>query len=79
MLVLPASLLATDEPVSIEDTLQAAASEHCYQLTYQDGRFGGAAWERLLTQGQGAHFFLIGEEHGVAENARLASQLFAAL
>ena len=49
------------------------------RLDYQRGLFSGPAWDWLLEQGRAAHFFLLGEEHGIAENPKLAAQLFAAL
>ncbi|HWF00522.1 MAG TPA: hypothetical protein VG248_12050 [Caulobacteraceae bacterium] len=41
--------------------------------------FAGPGWDRLLEEGRRAQFFLIGEEHGIAENPRLAGSLFASL
>ena len=41
--------------------------------------FAGAGFDWLLQQGAQAHAFLIGEEHGIAENPKLAAQLFTAL
>jgi hypothetical protein len=48
-------------------------------LAYDGGKFSGPAWQRLLDEGRRAQFFLIGEEHGIAENPRLVAQLFTAL
>ena len=48
-------------------------------LEYDGRRFSGPGWERLLIEGRRAQFFLIGEEHGIAENPLLAAQLFEAL
>ena len=56
-----------------------AAAEHRLRLDHDGTRFSGPAWERLLQEGQSAHFFLIGEEHGIAENPKFAAQLFQAL
>jgi hypothetical protein len=39
----------------------------------------GAGWDWLVNGARSAHFTLIGEEHGVAETARLSAALFKAL
>ena len=39
----------------------------------------GPGWDWLVREARGARFTLIGEEHGVAETARLSAALFAAL
>ena len=44
-----------------------------------DGRLSGAGAELLIAAGRDAQFFLIGEEHGVAEIPRVAAGLFRAL
>ncbi len=45
-----------------------------------DGRsFSGAGYDWLLKRGTEAQAFLLGEEHGIAENAKLAAALFTAL
>lgn len=59
--------------------LTEAAVANRLRLGYQDGRFAGPAWDRLVAEGRSAHFFLLGEEHGIAEAPRLAAQLFEAL
>jgi len=41
--------------------------------------FSGPAWERLVAEGIAAQFFLVGEEHGIAENPVLIARLFSAL
>ncbi len=56
-----------------------AATENRYALEFDGATFSGPAWERLVSEGQKAHFFLIGEEHGIAENPKLAAQLFTSL
>lgn len=61
------------------ERIAAAALQNRHQLIYRDGRFSGPAWDLLLAEGRAAHFFLIGEEHGIAENAKLAAALFQAL
>lgn len=68
-----------EEPPTLAAQLQAAASEQRMLLDYADGRFSGAAWDFLLAEGRQAQFFAIGEEHGIAENPKLAAALFAEL
>jgi hypothetical protein len=64
---------------SREERISRAAAESRMRLEYQRGLFSGPAWDWLLEQGRAAHFFLLGEEHGIAENPKLAAQLFATL
>ena len=47
-------------------------------ITMSD-RPAGRGWEWLVAQARDARFTLIGEEHGVAETARLSAALFEAL
>lgn len=61
------------------ERIAAAALQHRHRLGYANGRFSGPAWDLLLREGRAAHFFMIGEEHGVAENPILAAALFDAL
>jgi hypothetical protein len=49
------------------------------RIDFDGTRFSGPGYEWLLARGRAAHFFLLGEEHGIAENPKLAAQLFAAL
>jgi hypothetical protein len=48
-------------------------------ITMTDGRPAGRGWDWLVQQARDSRFTLLGEEHGVAETAQLASALFAAL
>src|SRR3954469_8169648 len=48
-------------------------------LTMTDGRPAGPGWDLLVREARNARFTLIGEEHGVAEPAQLATALFTAL
>ena len=83
-IVLLAALLVTghanaEQEATLESKLQAAATENRLRLNYIDGRFSGPAWEMLLAEGRQSQFFAIGEEHGIAENPKLAAALFAEL
>lgn len=62
-----------------DDRLIARAVETRRRLDFDGARFSGAAYEWLVSQGRSAQFFLLGEEHGIAENPRLAAQLFGDL
>lgn len=68
-----------EPPATLESQLQAAAVKHRLALEHDNGRFSGPAWEMLLAEGRQAQFFAIGEEHGIAENPKLAAALFAEL
>ena len=66
-------------PSGRTERIAAAAREHQLLLTHADGQFAGPGWERLVECGRAAHFFMIGEEHGIAENPKLAAALFRSL
>jgi hypothetical protein len=57
----------------------AAAARHRRSLEYANGVFAGPAWDYLLARGRESHVFMLGEEHGIAENPKLAAALFRAL
>jgi hypothetical protein len=59
--------------------LLAALQTNRLSLTMSDGRPAGPGWDWLVQEARTARFTLIGEEHGVAETAQLASALFTAL
>ncbi|MEM7053495.1 MAG: hypothetical protein AAF446_02995 [Pseudomonadota bacterium] len=59
-----------------EDELTVAAQSHRQPIHFNGEMFSGPGYETLLDEGRQAHFFLIGEEHGIAENPLLAAQLF---
>ena len=67
-----------EEPTR-EEKLSAAASEHRLRLEFDGEDFSGPGWDRLVAEGRAAQFFLLGEEHGIAENPMLAAQLFTEL
>lgn len=64
---------------SLEERLAARAAQNRHRLDFADGRFSGPGWEFLVAEGSKARAFLLGEEHGVAENPMLAAALFDAL
>jgi len=61
------------------DRLAEAAAAHRLAVAFDGTRFSGPGYEWLLKQGSAARAVLLGEEHGIAENPKLAAQLFADL
>jgi len=61
------------------DKLTEAALENRSRLEFDGAKFSGPAWELLLAAARDTQFFMIGEEHGIAENPKLAAQLFTTL
>lgn len=77
----PAQMVQAQNSASdplVED-LAKAAMQHRSRLGYDGAKFSGPAWDKLLSEGKAAHFFLLGEEHGIAENPKLAAALYAEL
>lgn len=70
---------ATPPPASIEDRLVARARENRHALAFDGHRFSGPGWDLLVEEGRKAKFFMLGEEHGLAENAHLAANLVETL
>lgn len=66
-------------PPPLAERITARANENRLRLDYDGHRFAGPAWDLLLSEGQASRYFCIGEEHGIAENPKLAAQLFGAL
>jgi hypothetical protein len=66
-------------PTPLTDRIAARALEHRHRLDFDGSRFSGPAWDLLVTEGRSSRFFCIGEEHGIAENPKLAAQLFETL
>lgn len=61
------------------DKIAEAATSNRQALNFDGRRFSGPAYEWLRERGSEAQAFLIGEEHGIAENPKLAAQLFTDL
>lgn len=74
----PAPAQPPARPDPLERVAQTAR-EHRLRLDFDGTRFSGPGWDRLVEEGRRAHFFLLGEEHGIAENPELAARLFEAL
>lgn len=64
---------------SLADRITQRAAENRHRLAFEGGRFSGPAYDLLIQEGRAAQYFCIGEEHGIAENPKLAAQLFAEL
>lgn len=64
---------------TLEERLASAARAHRHRLVPGGDGSSGPGWDLLLAEGRAAQMFLIGEQHGIAENARLAGALFEAL
>lgn len=62
---------------SLADRITQRATENRHRLTFEGGHFSGPAYDLLVREGRAAQYFCIGEEHGIAENPKLAAQLFA--
>lgn len=71
--------LAAGEPDGLLGELHSAALENRHRLDFDGEAFSGPAWRSLLEEGGRAQFFVIGEEHGIAENPKFAAALFAKL
>ncbi|MCB1626628.1 MAG: hypothetical protein KDI48_02800 [Xanthomonadales bacterium] len=79
LLASPLRADSTSEANPALQRLTEQAREQALLLDHDQGRFSGPAYERLLAEGRQARFFLIGEEHGIAENPLLAAALFGEL
>ena len=64
---------------TFEQRLAARAAENRHAVTFQNGAFSGPGWDLLLAEGRKSRFFLVGEEHGVAEIPAVVRELFRAL
>jgi hypothetical protein len=62
-----------------DDPLGQALAANRYTLELVDGHLRGPGGELLLEAGRAAQFFLLGEEHGVAEIPLVAAALFREL
>ncbi len=62
-----------------EERLLARARENLHDIQFNGTSFSGPGWELLVREGRASDFFLLGEEHGIAQVPRLARELFLAL
>ncbi len=71
-----ALVAAVTAPAAAQDTLLTRLlTEHRHPLTVADGRLAGGGGRLIVDGGLGARFFLLGEEHGVAELPGVARAL----
>jgi len=66
------------KPTQLDKIAEAAANNR-RPLNFDSRRFSGPAYDWLMERGSAAQAFLVGEEHGIAENPKLAAQLFTDL
>lgn len=67
-------------PLAAQDSLTALLRANAHVMQAEpDGRLSGPGAELLVAAGRDAQFFLIGEEHGVAEVPRVTAGLFREL
>ncbi len=64
---------------TFEERLAARAAQSRYAVTFKDGTFSGPGWDLMLEQGRKSRFFLVGEEHGIAEVPAVVRELFRTL
>ena len=62
----------------LADRIATRAQENRHRLEFDGATFSGPHGI-CCHEGRQAQFFCLGEEHGIAENPKLAAQLFAAL
>lgn len=74
----PVAVIPVSAPTWVERLTETARANRL-SLAFDGETFSGPAWDRLVAEGKAAHFFLLGEEHGIAENPKLAGQLFETL
>ena len=64
---------------TFEERVAEKAAQSRHAVGFKDGSFSGPGWDLLLAEGRKSRFFLVGEEHGVAEIPALVRELFRAL
>jgi hypothetical protein len=80
MLAAAAAVALFAAPLAAQDSLVALLRANAHPMQADaDGRLSGAGAELLITAGRDAQFFLIGEEHGVAQIPLVAAGLFREL
>lgn len=69
----------TSAPESITQRIIKRAQENLHPIAFDGKGFSGAGWDMLVSEGRSSEFFLLGEEHGIAEIPVLTGELFEAL
>ena len=75
----PSTGMTLPPPIPALSRLVARAKEHIHAIAFDGHQFSGPGWDMLVSEGSAADYFLIGEEHGVAEIPVLAGALFDVL
>src|SRR6185437_506769 len=75
----PAPATAAPKKQTRAELLAEAMARNRMPLEFDGTRFSGVGYDWLLQRGSDADAFLLGEEHGIAENPKLAAQLFSGL
>jgi hypothetical protein len=70
---------ASAQPAAPIERLRELARDALLPITSNGGGFAGAGWEVLVREGRASEFFLLGEEHGIAETPRFAAALYGEL
>lgn len=70
---------AAEPAPPLADRIAAAAKAEARTVAFDGSAFSGPGWEFLVREGAQADFFLLGEEHGIAENPKFAGALFREL
>ncbi|MDX1503099.1 MAG: hypothetical protein R3325_12135 [Thermoanaerobaculia bacterium] len=78
LLAFPAAGRSEEEPAAA-DPLDALIEQNTHRLEWRDDGPSGPGWERIVSEGRAAEFFLIGESHGNRETPRLTVALAKAL
>jgi len=74
-----ASGVAHAQEATPDNLLRVLLHENRYTLALDEGRITGPGADFLLKEAAQAHFFMVGEEHGIAEVPEFTSALFRAL
>lgn len=64
---------------ALEEELAEKAAQSRHAVSFKEGSFSGPGWDLLLAEGRKSRFFLVAEEHGVAEIPAVVRELFRAL
>jgi hypothetical protein len=75
----PVAFAETPAPRSVVERLADAASANRQRVDRHGAAFSGPGFETLVAEADESLFFLLGEEHGIAENAQLVAALFERL
>jgi hypothetical protein len=66
---------ADQQKADLKELLANRARETRLRIEFDGNLFSGPGWDRLVDEGRKSHFFLLGEEHGVAQMPVLAREL----